>query len=89
MPVKVMVEFLKGLKKGTIKGGYVDGSVVQESDVERLSKMPGKQEHYAMIASALQSPIVKFARVLNATPQKFVRTVDALREKKEKDGEAA
>ncbi len=89
MPVKVMLDFLKNVNKGTIKCGYVDGLLVKENEIERLAKMPGKQEHYAMIASALNNPIVKFARVLNATPQKFVRTLDALREKKEKDGQAA
>ncbi len=88
-PAKIMLESIKELKKGAIKCGYVDGLVVKDNEIERLAEMPGKQEHYAMIASALKNPIVSFARVLNATPQKFVRTIDALREQKEKDEQAA
>jgi len=81
LPVKVLIDFLKKHEKGTIKAGMVDGVLVKEDDMTRLSKLPGKQELYAQIASALNSPLVKLAQTLNAVPLKFVRTIDALAKK--------
>ena len=60
---------------------------VKDSDLVRISKLPDKKVLYTMIASSLNAPIIKLARILNSVPQKFVSVVDALREKKE--GEAA
>jgi large subunit ribosomal protein L10 len=84
-PVKVLIEFLKKHNKGTIKAGMVDGLVVLGNDMERLSNLPSKQQLYAQVASALNMPIVKLARTLNAMPSKFVRTVDALKKKREEE----
>ncbi|MBD3396700.1 MAG: 50S ribosomal protein L10 [Chitinivibrionales bacterium] len=87
-PVKVLLDFLKDHDKGTVKAGMVDGILVKDADLERLSKMPSKQELYAQVASALNSPMVKFAQTLNAVPTKFVRTVDAVRAKREEEDAA-
>ena len=84
-PAKVLIEFLKKHDKGAIKAGMVEGLVVKDGDIERLSKLPGKQELYAQVASVLNAPMAKFARTLNAVPSKFVRTVDALRKKREEE----
>ena len=88
-PAKVMVEFLKNHDKGVIKAGMVDGTLVTEGDIDRLSKLPGKQELYAQVAMTLNSPMVKLAMTLNAAPQKFVRILDAVREKREQEEKAA
>ncbi|MFC1490157.1 50S ribosomal protein L10 [Candidatus Latescibacterota bacterium] len=84
-PVRVLVDFLGDKKFGTIKAGMLDGMIVQEYDIEKISKLPSKQVLYAQVASALNAPIVKLARVLKAVPENFVRTLDAVREKKESD----
>lgn len=86
-PVRVLMEFLKKHKKGTVKAGLIDGLFVKDSDLVRISELPDKKVLYTMIASSLNAPIIKLARILNSVPQKFVSVVDALREKKE--GEAA
>ena len=88
VPVKVLLEFLKDHDKGSVKAGMVDGMLVKDADLERLSKLPSKQELYAQVASTLNSPITKLARTLNAMPVKFVRTVDALRQKREEEDAA-
>ena len=81
-PARILLEFLKNYEKGSVKAGFVDGSVVVGDEIKILSKLPTKHELYAQIASALNAPMVKLARTLNALPVKFVRTVDALRENK-------
>jgi len=84
-PARLLLEFLKKYKKGEVKAGFVDGSVVVGDEIKTLSKLPTKHELYGQIASALNAPMVKLARTLNALPVKFVRTVDALREKNSVD----
>ena len=81
-PARVLLDFLKKHDKGTIKAGLVDGAVMKDNDIVTLSNLPSKQELYAKVASVLNAPIVKLAMVLNGIPVKFVRTVDALREKR-------
>ncbi len=84
-PVRVLVDFLEDQKVGTVKAGMLDGAIVEAADIERISKLPTKQVLYAKVASALNAPIISLARVLKAVPQDFVRTLDALREKKENE----
>ena len=81
-PARVLVDFIKKHDKGVVKGGLADGAIVQQNQVEAISKLPTKHELYGQVASALNAPMVKLARVMNALPTKFVRTVDALREQK-------
>ena len=85
-PARILIEFLKKYDKGIIKAGLIDGSIVKDSDIKKISKLPNKQELYAKLASYLNAPVIKLARTLNYMPLKFVRVVDALR--KEKEGEA-
>lgn len=82
IPARVLVDFMKKHEKGTVKAAFVDGAVFGEDKIEAISKLPTKLELYGKVASALNAPIVKLAQTLNGVPVKFVRTVDAVREKK-------
>ena len=83
IPARLLVDFLKKFKKGQVKAGLVDGSVIPEQDIEAVSKLPTKHELYGQVASVLNAPMVNIARVLNAVPTKFVRTVDAVKSQRE------
>ncbi len=85
MPARVLIDFLKKYDKKvcTIKAGLIDGSLMIDSDIEKISRLPNKQELYAKVASLLNGQIVKLAMTLNALPRKLARVVDALREKQE------
>ena len=84
-PARILLEYLKKFKKGSIKAGLVDGTVFGNDEIESISKLPTKQELYQQTASVLVAPIAKLARTLNSIPLKFVRTVVAVREKKEQE----
>jgi ribosomal protein L10 len=53
--------------------------------VERLSKLPSKTVLYAQIVTLIQSPMSRFAMAVAAPLQKLRGTLDAIREKKEKE----
>ena len=84
-PAKVLLEFMKKNEKGTIRVGLVDGKLVNDKEVEAISKLPSKFELQTMMATALNAPLVKLARILNALPVKFALTVKALGGKKSKE----
>jgi len=81
-PARVFTQFFKKHEKGAIKAGLIDGTLVKDYEIERICKLPNKHGLYANVASSLNAPIVKLARILNAVPKKFVRIVDAVRDKK-------
>jgi large subunit ribosomal protein L10 len=46
--------------------------------------MPSREELLAKLLGTMQAPIAKFVQTLNEVPGKFVRTVAAVRDQKEK-----
>ncbi len=53
-------EFLK------IKGGVIEGKVVDASTVKEIASLPGREGLYAMFLSCLQAPIRQFACAVKA-----------------------
>lgn len=81
---KVLADFAKENDRFVIKGGAVPNAVMSAKDVKVLATMPSREELLAKLAGTLQAPIVKLARTLNEVPGKFVRTLAAVRDAKEK-----
>ena len=66
-----------------IKGGLVDGKVVSSAEVEAISKLPGRNELYAMLMGTMNAPLTNLVNVLDGIVTKLVRTVQAVAESKE------
>lgn len=81
---KVLQEFAKDHEKFVIRAGAMHNVVMSARDVADLAKMPSRQELLATLLGTMQAPIAKFVRTLNEVPGKFVRTVAAVRDQKEK-----
>lgn len=77
LPAKILKDFLKGNKGLTIKGGWVDGTLLDEAGVEILSKLPGRDELRSSLLSVFNGAATKFVRVLNAAPTDFVQVLRA------------
>lgn len=65
-----------------IKGGWVDGSLLDEKSVEALSKLPGKPQLIAMLMSTMNAPLQNFVYATNDIITRFVRVVNAVAEQK-------
>jgi large subunit ribosomal protein L10 len=63
---KVLVDFAKDHEKLAIKGGVIDGDVVDTRGIEALASMPSKQQLRAMLAGTLQAPLRNLAGSLYA-----------------------
>ena len=81
---KVLHEFARGNDKLVIKAGAMPNVVMSPKEVADLARMPSREQLLATLMGTLQAPIAKFARTLNEVPGKFVRTVAAVRDQKEK-----
>ena len=71
------------IDKDIVKFLSVSGEVMPGSELDRLAKLPTKDEAIALLMSCMRAPLDKFARTLNEVPGKLVRTVDAVRQSKE------
>lgn len=88
---KVVKAFRKDNDKLVIKGGFIDGQLVDAAGVEtKLATMPGKDELRAMLLATLQAPLTQFVQQLNAPLQNFAYVLKAKQNKMEDaSGEAS
>lgn len=86
---KLLDNFAKGNDKLVIRAGGMPNAVISAKEVKALATMPSREELLATLLGTMQAPIVKFARTLNEVPGRFVRTLAAVRDQKEKQGAVA
>ena len=79
---KVLYNFAKNSTL-SIKGGLVDGKAFSADQMERLSKLPGKEHLLAMLLGAVQAPLSNLVYALNGVVQNLAGVLYALQEKKE------
>ncbi len=81
---KVLQEFAKGNDKLVIKAGAMPNVMMSAKEVVALAQLPSRQELLGMVLGTMQAPVAKFVQTLNEIPGKFVRTLAAVRDQKEK-----
>jgi len=81
---KVLNEFAKGNDKLVIRAGGMPNQVMSAKEVATLANLPSRNELIARLMGTMQAPIAKFAQMLNEVPGKFVRTLAAVKDQKEK-----
>jgi large subunit ribosomal protein L10 len=80
---KALVDMAKTNPALVIKGGMLGDSPISADDIKALASLPSREELLAKLAGALQAPLSKTARLLNALPQKFAYGLTALIEKQD------
>jgi len=83
---KSLKEFLKTSESAKVKAGLLDGRYISPEEIDALASLPSREELLAQLFAMMQAPITNFVRVLNAVPQKAVMVLNAIKEKKEKEG---
>ena len=76
-PAKVIDRFEGELKNLEVKGGFVDGKVLDVSGVKQLAKMKGKDELRAQLLATFMAPAQGFVRLFAAAPQNFLYLLQA------------
>lgn len=71
-PCRLIGQFIKDNPKTTltIKGGFVEGKVVDVDTINALSELSSKNDLVATVLGTLNAPIAALARALNAIAEK-------------------
>jgi large subunit ribosomal protein L10 len=79
---RVVKDFVKDNEKLKIKGGLMDGAVLDAKAVEnQLASLPSKDEARAMLLATMNAPAQTFVRLLNVPLQQMVLVLEAKRTK--------
>ena len=81
---KVIAEFSKENELFVIKGGAMANATMSDKDVKALAMLPSREQLLATLMGTMQAPVAKLVRTMNEVPGKFVRTLAAYRDQKEK-----
>jgi len=79
---KVLTKFAKGKDKIKIRGGVLEGALIEQGDVIRLSELPSREVLLATLMGTIQSPLTRLASALNAKTRDLLSILKQLSEKK-------
>jgi large subunit ribosomal protein L10 len=82
MPVKLLVKFAKENDHLSIKAGALEGKVLGESDLRRISELPSKEVLLGKTLGCFQAPLRGFLSVLQGNILNLVYVLNAIKEQK-------
>lgn len=86
---KALDEVGKQTKVVSVRGGYMDGHVVDEAQVKEIALLPSREVILAMLLSAVNSPMTQIVGVLAAPCRDIVTVLDAYIEQRQNQEAAA
>lgn len=80
---RLMRDFAKKFEKLEVRGLSIDGVSLPAKDLGRLANLPTRNEAIAQLMSVMNAPVTKFVRTLAEPHSMLVRTLAAIRDKKQ------
>jgi len=80
---RVLKDFAKDNEKLVVTAVAFGGKLLPKSDLDRLAKLPTREQAIATLMAVMKAPITKFVRTLAEPHAKLVRTVAAVRDQKQ------
>ena len=80
---RVTKDFAKEHDKFEVTMLSVGGELLEASEIDKLAKLPTRDQAISMLMSVMQAPVAKFVRTLNEVPGKLVRTLAAVKDAKQ------
>lgn len=87
-PAKVITEFAKNQAKNlpTAKGGRLQGARIEASAIEKIAKLPPREQILSELLGVLQAPLAQLVGVLTAAPQNLVSVMSNYADKLKEEG---
>jgi large subunit ribosomal protein L10 len=86
-PAKALTDFAKeNNSRPQFKLGILEHKVLQPEQIDRIARLPGREQLLAELAGAMQAPMAMFAMALEGKQQEMAGLLDALREKRGQEG---
>ena len=82
-PARLFKDFGKDYEHLKTVGLAIDGDAYPSSDLDRIARLPTRDEAYSIIAGLMKAPIEKALRTLNEVPIKLARLILAIKENQE------
>ncbi len=80
---RVIQDFSKDHDKLIPKLISFGGQLLDPSELDRLAKMPTRDQALSLLMAVMKAPAEKLVRTMNEVPGKLVRTVAAIRDQKQ------
>ncbi|NLJ80848.1 MAG: 50S ribosomal protein L10 [Firmicutes bacterium] len=80
---KIISEFAKKNRVLEIKGGILEGKILDPDGVKELADLPSREVLLSMVARGMQGPIAGLVNVLQGNIRKLVYALEAVRQQKE------
>ena len=68
--VNIIYQYSRGHENLVLKGGYVEGQVVDAKGLKAVAKLPTKEQLLSMFCMVLNEPISGFARAIKSVAEK-------------------
>lgn len=80
---RLVKDFSKDHDKLIAKVIAIGGEVLPVEQIDRLAKLPNREQALSLLMAIMKAPIEKFVRTMNEPHAKLVRTVAAVRDQKQ------
>jgi len=79
---RVTKDFARDHDKFEVTMLSVGGELLDASEIDKLAKLPTRDQAISLLMAVMKAPTEKFVRTLNEVPGKLTRTVAAIRDQK-------
>lgn len=79
-------DWMKENEKLAMRGGMLDGTLLNPAEVEDLADIPPLEELYARIAGNIAAPLMHIVGAVQALHRQFAYALDQIRRQKEEQG---
>lgn len=86
-PAKILARFAKDNPKLEVKVGLLEGRALTRENIEALSKLPSREVLLSMLLGTLKAPTNGLVNVLAGILIKFIGTLRAIQQEKEKSAD--
>jgi large subunit ribosomal protein L10 len=80
---KALADFARTSRLLEVRGGVLEGRVIDAATVRKLATLPPREELYGKLVGSIASPLSGLVNVLAAIPRGLVVALDQIRQQKE------
>jgi large subunit ribosomal protein L10 len=84
---KILVDFSKQSENLKLKGGLLEKSVIDLETINKLAKLPSREELIAKVVGGIKSPLTSLVYALSSPINGIVAVLHQIKESKEKNQE--
>jgi len=88
-PARILLEYRKKKERPSVKAFVFEGQMLDPSYLEAIAELPPREVIIGRLLAGLNSPMVRLLGVLQGQFSSLVRTLEAIREKKEAEPPAS